>query len=58
MFTTTRTLNRSLYGLTAGEVRQLLDGVADEQRLTVNVQRAGNDPRESDQISISVQVKN
>lgn len=56
MFTTTRTLTRGLYGITAGELRALLQDVADNERLSISIQRAGNDPRESDQITISVKV--
>lgn len=59
MFTTKRTMTTGFYGMTVGEMRKFLEGVDDETPISVSVYKADfRDPRESDQLTLSVEMKN
>lgn len=58
MLTTTRSLVTSFFGMTAGELRTFLADVKDNEKISASVYLAGNDPRESDQLTLTVKVEN
>lgn len=58
MFTTTRSMTAGFASLKAGELRKFLEGVDENSRISVSVYLAGEDPRERDELTLSVKVEN